>query len=168
MLFRSAIVCRGEIIALRSSRRIETERRGVGSRFGRVGNRHCGIDIVTRLTIGEITRRAKIVLVPVFKANVFLAETHIHRVYTTVTVLRHYKLGQSAYIVALGIDTATLIILRTVYEAYNIGILLDSTRFTKVGELRPLVLVATVFELSVELRKSDNRNIEFLDRKSVV
>ena len=54
------------------------------------------------------------------------------------------------------------VVFRTVYETYDVGILFDGTGFAEVGQLRALVLVAAVFELSVELRKGDDGYVEFL------
>ena len=77
-------------------------------------------------------------------------------------MLCNNKLREPADILAFGIDTASVIILRAMNKTYDVGILLDCTRFTKVGELRALVFVASVFEFTVKLRKSDYRNIELL------
>ena len=53
------------------------------------------------------------------------------------------------------------VVLGTVYEANHIGVLLDCTRFTQVGQLRTLSFFSgTGFDATVQLRKGDNGDIQ--------
>ena len=54
------------------------------------------------------------------------------------------------------------VVLGAVDEAHNVGVLLYGTRLTEVGELRALILVATVFKLTVELGEGYYRYIQLL------
>ncbi len=56
------------------------------------------------------------------------------------------------------------IILRTVDEADHIGILLDSTRLTQVGELRSFAVDVPLARLyaTIELGEGDDRDFQFL------
>ncbi len=91
-----------------------------------------------------------------------MAEEHIYRISTTATVLSHDKLGLTLDIVAILIDRRLEIIFGAVDEAHDICVLLYRSRFTEVGQLRALVFIAAVFELSVKLRQRYYRDIEFL------
>ncbi len=51
------------------------------------------------------------------------------------------------------------IVLRTVYEAHHVGILLDGTGLTEVAELRTLVFGAR-FHATVELRQGDDGQVQ--------
>ncbi len=85
-------------------------------------------------------------------------------------MLGHYEFRKTTYVIAGGILARLQIVFRTMYEAYNISILLYRSGFTKVGQLRTLA-IGSVLHLTVELRKCHYRDIEFLgqlDRKSVV
>ena len=54
-----------------------------------------------------------------------------------------------------------MIILGAVYEEHHIGILLDGSRLTKVGQLRTLTLqTLTVLNRTVKLRESEDRNVK--------
>lgn len=47
-------------------------------------------------------------------------------------------------------------------EADDVGILLDSSRFTEVGQLRTLVVVVAVFHLTAQLRQGNDWNVQLL------
>ena len=55
-------------------------------------------------------------------------------------------------------------IIRTVYEDYHIGILLDGTGFSKVRKLRLSASSLTLNRLTGKLGKGNYRDIEFLGR----
>ena len=48
----------------------------------------------------------KVILAPVFESGKTPLEAHLYRVDRTRTVLGHDKLGESAYVVPLGVDVA--------------------------------------------------------------
>ena len=56
-----------------------------------------------------------------------------------------------------------MVILGAVYEEHHVGILLNGSRLTKVGQLRTLTLqTLTVLDSTVELRKSEDRYVKLL------
>ena len=80
-------------------------------------------------------------------------------------MFRNYEFGKSANVVTGSVDTRAQVVFRTVDETYDVGILFDRTRFTEVAKLRTLAVLAvsaTRLNASVELRKGNNRDVEFL------
>ena len=91
-------------------------------------------------------------------------EAHLHVVNLTRTVLGDNEQRQAAYVVALGILPAVEVILGSVDEAYDVGILLDGPRFTEVAQLGSLgiAVCASAFHRTVELRQGDYRDVQLL------
>lgn len=98
--------------------------------------------------------------VPVFEAGIFAHESQLDIAYGAASVFGNYELRQSAYVVAILVFGTFCIILGAVYEANDVGILLNGTRFAEVGEHGTLVLAG--FGASVKLREGYDGNLELL------
>ncbi len=59
----------------------------------------------------------------------------------------------------IGLGTLVIILL-AVNEHDDVGVLLDRTGFTQVGELRPLIVA--LLDGAAELREREDRNVQFL------
>ncbi len=79
-------------------------------------------------------------------------------------MLRHYKFSQTSYVIVFGIVLRVQVVLGTVNEAHNVGILLYGAALSEVAELRTLAVlgVASAFHTSVKLRQRDNRYVKLL------
>ena len=70
-------------------------------------------------------------------------------------------LCQTAQILAGLVVVIEVVILRSVDETYEVGILLDSTRLTEVSQLRGLAFHAlTRLDTTVELREGDDGDVQ--------
>ena len=77
------------------------------------------------------------------------------------------ELGQTLDVVAVAVFLGAGVVFGTVDEADHIGILLDGSRLTQVGELRPLgllavLVVATRLDATVQLRQGDDGYLQLL------
>ena len=73
--------------------------------------------------------------------------------------------ARAADVVTLGILARAGVVLGTVDEAHDVGILLDSARLTQVAQLRALaqlVVGGTRFDAAVELRQGDDGDVQLL------
>jgi len=77
-------------------------------------------------------------LVPVLEPCILRHKAEFHIINFTRTVFRHDKERQAADVVAFGILAGVQIVFRTVYEADDVGILLDGAGLAEVGELGAL------------------------------
>ena len=78
-------------------------------------------------------------------------------------MLGNDKLRQAANVVATGVFARLGVVFRAVNKAHNVGVLLDGTRLTEVGELRTLA-VGAVFNATVKLRQRNHRNGKLLGK----
>ena len=96
-----------------------------------------------------------ILLTQVLKACELADEVQVDSIGCTATVLGDNKFGKALDIVPLSILTGTGIILGAVDEAHDVGILLDSARFTQVAQLWAftcfVIFGATCLNTAVEL-----------------
>ncbi len=81
-------------------------------------------------------------LVPVLKTGESGLESKLYVVDRTRTVFCHDELGKSANVISCRILVGAGVILGTVNEAHNVGILLNRSRLAEVAELRTLSFIA--------------------------
>ena len=69
-------------------------------------------------------------------------------------------LCQSAQVLTGLVIVVQVVVLGSVDEAYEVGILLDGTRLTQVGQLRRFAFdTLPRFDTTVELREGDDRDV---------
>ena len=107
----------------------------------------------------------EVLLALILEACILANEVQVDGVGGTATMFGDDKFGQSADVVSLGILAGARVVLGTVDEAHDVGILLDGTRLTQVAQLGPLahlVVGRTGLDTTVELREGDDGDIQFL------
>ena len=100
----------------------------------------------------------EILLTLVLEAGILADKVQVDGVGGTAAVLGDDELGQAADVVALGVLVGAGIVLGTVDEAHDVGILLDGTRLTQVTQLRALaqfVVGGTGLDTADELRQGN-------------
>ena len=102
------------------------------------------------------------IILGILETGVLSDKPQTHIPHGTVTVLCYDDFRHTAQVTAIG-RSINLVIFGTVNEAHHIGILLDGTGFTKVTQLGTLAFLAfTVLHTTVQLRQSDDRNVQLL------
>lgn len=102
--------------------RCEAEGRGIGCGGFGVGYGHCRVGIVACRAEAEGSFIG--VGLPVLEAHVLVAEAKVDGADRTASVLGEYELGFAAYVVAVLVGGAVGVVFGSVYETYNVGVLL--------------------------------------------
>ena len=112
---------------------IGSRRQKIGSSAGerRCGSGNVGHSVVeTRLGRNHSGNTA--FLTPVLKTGELGTEAHFHIIYRTATVFSDNEFGKAPDIAVHGVVRGTEIIFRTVDKTNDIGVLLNSSRLSKV------------------------------------
>ena len=117
-----------------------------------------GLLLAVAITIVECRRRNRRVGICELRLLLDKSQWHIRNL--TITVLGDDNLGHTRcrHIILIGRKT---VVLRTVDECYNVGILLDSSRLSKVRELWAF-RTATILHITAQLRQCYDRHVQLL------
>ena len=99
---------------------------------------HIGPFVHLRLQYRILGQRSQAIILYILETRIVSHEAEAHIVYRTVTMLGHDNLGQSAKVITTLI-LVYLIVFRAMDKTYDIGILLDGTRFTQVRHHRAFI-----------------------------
>src|SRR5574342_1109963 len=109
--------------------------------------------------LGTDGPRRRIAVRPVVEARVLLFEIQLHRSRGTVALLADDQLGQSLDAVAVLVGRS-LVHLRAIDEADQIGVLLDGAGLAQIGELRAAALAGALLGGPRQLGQRDHGHVE--------
>ena len=109
-----------------------------------------------------VLRTTKTTVLRILEARELATEGEQHVARSTFTMLGYDNLRHTTQVATI-VVLIDMVVLRTVDEQHHIGILLDGSRLTQVGQLRTFALQSlTTLNTTVQLRQRQDGNIQLL------